>query len=85
MLVNNAGLGYEAALEELTREQWHSMFGVNVDGMFHGTRNVLPKMKESGYGHIINISSVAGTTGIPNMTGYCSTKFAVRGFSKCFV
>lgn len=81
ILINNSGLGYEYTLETLPIEKWHAMFKTNVDGLFYCTRLVLPSMKSNGKGHIINISSVAGTTGIPGMTGYCATKYAVRGLS----
>lgn len=82
ILINNAGLGYEDALEDLSIEKWHTMFQTNVDGIFYCTRLALPSMKKQGKGHIINISSVAGMTGIPGMTGYCATKYAVRGLSQ---
>lgn len=81
VLVNNAGLGYEGRLDEMPMEQWHQMMNVNVNGIFYCTRLVLPLMKAREEGHIINLSSIAGTTGIENMSGYCGTKFAVRGIS----
>lgn len=81
VLINNAGLGFEASLEDLTLDQWHKMFDTNVNGMFYCTKLILPLMKKAGQGHIINISSVAGLGGIPGMTGYCATKYAVSGFS----
>lgn len=82
VLINNAGLGFEDAMEDLSVEKWHTMFQTNVDGIFYCTRLALPAMKKAGSGHIINISSVAGMTGIPGMTAYCATKYAVRGFSQ---
>jgi NADP-dependent 3-hydroxy acid dehydrogenase YdfG len=85
ILVNNAGLGREAPLLSTAPEQWHEMFDTNVHGLYYCTREVLGKMKEQGRGHIVNISSVAGTTGIPGMTGYCATKYAVRGFSQALL
>ncbi len=60
---------------------WHAMFNINVNGIFYCSRLVIPEMKQLGYGHIINISSIAGMTGIEGMSGYCATKFAVRGMS----
>ena len=81
VLINNAGLGYEGKLDEMPLEQWHSMMNINVNGIFYCTRLVLPLMKEQEEGHIINLSSIAGTTGIEGMSGYCATKFAVRGIS----
>jgi NADP-dependent 3-hydroxy acid dehydrogenase YdfG len=81
ILINNAGLGYEGPLDVLPASQWHEMMDVNVNGMFYCTQACLPAMKKNKIGHIVNISSIAGTTGIPNMTAYCTTKYAVRGFS----
>ncbi|WP_018477389.1 SDR family oxidoreductase [Pontibacter roseus] len=81
ILVNNAGLGRTAKLEEQSLDDWHLMFDTNVNGLFYCTRLVVPGMKEMEEGHIINISSIAGTTGIEEMAGYCATKHAVRGIS----
>ncbi len=81
ILINNAGLGYFGLCEELPLEQWHEMFNTNVTGLFYATRMVLPGMKNQGSGHIINIASIAGLEGYQQVSGYCATKFAVRGFS----
>ena len=82
IIINNAGLGYSALFEDLKMEQWHQMFETNVNGIFYTTRLALPRMKTLGEGHIINISSIAGNTGIETMSAYCATKFAVRGLSQ---
>jgi len=81
VLINNAGLGYFGYCEELPIEQWHQMFNTNVTGLFYATRLALPSMKKSGEAHIINIASIAGLEGYQQVSGYCATKFAVRGFS----
>jgi NADP-dependent 3-hydroxy acid dehydrogenase YdfG len=81
VLINNAGLGVAGFLEDMSLDDWHTMFETNVNGIFYCTRLVVPGMKELGEGHIINISSIAGTTGIEQMSGYCGTKHAVRGIS----
>lgn len=81
VLINNAGLGYEGMFEEMEEEQWHQMFKTNVDSIFYCSRLVIPEMKKMDSGHIINISSIAGTNGIAGMAGYCGTKHAVRGIS----
>ncbi|AHM59486.1 short-chain dehydrogenase [Flammeovirgaceae bacterium 311] len=81
VLVNNAGIGYEGKIDEMPLEQWHSMMNVNVNGIFYCTRLVLPLMKRQEEGHIINLSSIAGTTGINGMSGYVGSKHAVRGIS----
>jgi NADP-dependent 3-hydroxy acid dehydrogenase YdfG len=81
ILINNAGMGVAGLLEDTSLDDWHTMFETNVNGIFYCTRLVLPGMKELEEGHIINISSIAGLTGIEQMSGYCATKHAVRGIS----
>lgn len=81
ILINNAGLGYFGQCEDLPLEQWHEMFDTNVTGLFYATRLALPSMKKQGLGHIVNIASIAGLEGYQQVSGYCATKFAVRGFS----
>jgi NADP-dependent 3-hydroxy acid dehydrogenase YdfG len=82
VLVNNAGLGIAGPVDGFGTEGWKEMFDTNVHGTFFCSRAVLPHMKRQQEGHIVNISSIAGTTGIENMAGYCASKFAVRGFSQ---
>ena len=82
VLVNNAGLGIAGPVDGFATENWKLMFDTNVHGTFFCSRAVLPQMKRQQLGHIINIASIAGTTGIENMAGYCATKFAVRGLSQ---
>lgn len=82
VLVNNAGLGIAGPVDGFKSEDWKLMFDTNVHGTFFCARAVLPQMKRQQLGHIVNIASIAGTTGIENMAGYCATKFAVRGFSQ---
>ena len=82
VLVNNAGLGISGPVDGFKSEDWKLMFDTNVHGTFFCSRAVLPQMKRQQLGHIINIASIAGTTGIENMAGYCASKFAVRGFSQ---
>lgn len=81
-LINNAGLGFTGLFEDLKVDEWQQMFDTNVNGIFYASRLVLPRMKKLGEGHIINISSIAGTTGVETLSGYCATKFAVRGLSQ---
>ena len=82
VLVNNAGLGIAGPVDGFSSDDWRLMFDTNVHGTFYCARAVLPQMKRQQLGHIVNIASIAGTTGIENMAGYCATKFAVRGFSQ---
>jgi NADP-dependent 3-hydroxy acid dehydrogenase YdfG len=82
VLINNAGLGYFGNVEDLPLEQWDTMMQTNVNGMFYCTRLTVPVMKKQGIGHIINIASTAGLEGMPMVSGYCATKWAVKGFSE---
>lgn len=82
VLINNAGLGKQGLLEEQPVADWHLMFDTNVHGLYYCTRVVLPAMKKQDEGHIVNIVSLAGLTGVEKMAGYCATKFAVRGMSQ---
>lgn len=82
ILINNAGLGYFGFLEDTSIEQWHEMFDTNVNGMFYCCKQVLPVMKKNQYGHIINIASTAALEGMPQVSAYCATKWAVKGLSE---
>lgn len=82
ILVNNAGLGYFGWLEQMPSEQWHEMFDTNIHGMYYCIKSVLPVMKEAQYGHIINIASTAALEGMPQVSAYCATKWAVKGLSE---
>jgi NAD(P)-dependent dehydrogenase (short-subunit alcohol dehydrogenase family) len=82
VLINNAGIDYPGSIEELTAEQWNKIIGVNLNGVFYSSKAVFPYMKKQKAGYIINISSVAGKKGWPNATAYCSSKFALTGFTQ---
>ena len=83
ILVNNAGIaGMAAPLWSQDFEDWKRVFSVNVDGIFHSCRAVIGRMREQKYGRIVNIASVAGKEGNPNMTAYSASKAAVIGFTK---
>jgi NAD(P)-dependent dehydrogenase (short-subunit alcohol dehydrogenase family) len=85
VLVNNAGYGYLASIEEGDEDAIRAQFETNVFGLFAMTRAVLPGMRERCKGHIINITSVAGFVGNPGSGYYAATKHAVEGFSKSLV
>ena len=83
ILVNNAGIaGAAAPLAEQTEQDWNRVIAVNMTGVFLCTRAILPHMRERRYGRIVNIASIAGKEGNPNMVAYSSTKAAVIGFTK---
>lgn len=81
VLVNNAGYGYQAAIEEGDEAEIRAMFDANVFGLFAMTRAVLPGMRSRRKGHILNITSLAGFVGFPGSGYYAATKHAVEGFS----
>ena len=81
ILVNNAGILEHGLVEDTSAESWDRTMDVNSRGVFLGTRAVIPAMRESGGGSIVNISSVAGLVG-GFMTAYNSSKGAVRLLTK---
>ena len=82
LLVNNAGVGYEAAFPQTSLEDWEHIVSVNLWGTIYGCRFFLPYMARAGQAHVVNLSSLFGIIGMPGQTAYCTTKFAVRGFSE---
>jgi len=83
ILINNAGLGLFGPVDAMPMKDWQTMIDVNLNGVFYLTRTIVPLMKASdSHSHIINIASIAGLLGNPNLSGYNATKFAVRGFSE---
>lgn len=83
ILVNNAGLAGKAApIWEQTDADWRKVLAVNIDGPFYLCRAVLPHMRSRGYGRIVNIASVAGKEGNPNMVAYSASKAALIGLTK---
>ena len=81
VLVNNAGYGYQASIEEGEDAEIRDQFEANVFGLFALTRAVLPGMRERRAGHVINITSVAGFIGFPGSGYYSASKHAVEGWS----
>jgi NAD(P)-dependent dehydrogenase (short-subunit alcohol dehydrogenase family) len=82
VLVNNAGIGYFAAIEESDDSEVRRMFEINFWGLANMTRAVLPGMRKRRTGHIVNISSMGGVRGAPAVGYYNATKFALEGLSE---
>ncbi len=80
VLVNNAGFGLVATAEDATDEEIFQQFDVNVFGLMKMTRSVLPYMRAAKSGVIINISSFLGKMGLPLLSHYNASKYAVEGF-----
>ncbi len=81
VLINNAGYAQVGAIEDLTDEQIHQLYDVNLFGVVRMTRAVLPIMRKQGSGRIINISSIAGKLVTPVNGIYASSKFALEAIS----
>jgi NAD(P)-dependent dehydrogenase (short-subunit alcohol dehydrogenase family) len=82
VLVNNAGFGYMAAVEEGEDDEVRAMFETNFFGLVDVTRAVLPGMRQRRSGQIVNISSIGGFVGFPSSGYYNAIKFAVEGLSE---
>ena len=81
-LVNNGGIGLRGYFEDLSEEEIHQIFKINVFGTMEMTRAVLPHMRAARRGRIVIISSVAGLIGALALSSYCATKFAQEGFGE---
>jgi NAD(P)-dependent dehydrogenase (short-subunit alcohol dehydrogenase family) len=83
VLVNNAGVGHVGTLLETTGADLDRLYAVNVRGVFNVTHAFLPGMVARRSGVVISIASIGGIVGIRDRLAYCTTKFAVVGFTKC--
>lgn len=81
VLVNNAGVLFSSKIEETPLEKWRWLMSINCDGVFLGAKHAIAAMKHRG-GSIINLSSVAGLVGLPDISAYCASKGAVALFTK---
>jgi short-subunit dehydrogenase len=83
LVFNNAGVTVDSVIADLPLEDLHWLMGINFWGVVHGTQILLPHLKASGEGHVVNISSVFGIIAVPRQAAYHASKFAVRGFTEC--
>jgi NAD(P)-dependent dehydrogenase (short-subunit alcohol dehydrogenase family) len=82
VLVNNAGYGLFGSLEDVSIEEMKAQFETNFFGVIRVTQLVLPIMRKQKSGTIVNVSSVGGRIGLPILSAYQSTKFALEGLSE---
>ncbi|MDU4697816.1 MAG: oxidoreductase [Paenibacillus sp.] len=82
VLVNNAGYGNIASIEETSPEDFRAQFETNFWGVVYVTKAALPFLREQGSGHILQFSSVGGRIGSPGLGPYQAAKWAVEGFSE---
>ena len=83
VLVNNAGIGGRAApLWDQTDDDWNACLAINLSGVFYCCRAVIQHMRGRRYGRIVNVASIAGKEGNPNMTAYSASKAGVIAFTK---
>jgi len=83
VLVNNAGYGLIAPVEEMNLDEARAQMQTNVFGAIALTQALLPSFRVRRTGHILNISSISGFKAVPSWGAYCASKAALEGFSKC--
>ncbi|WP_431964208.1 SDR family oxidoreductase [Actinacidiphila sp. bgisy160] len=82
VVVNNAGYGFLAAVEETTGRDVRDMLDVQVTGVWNVLRATLPILREQRAGHVVNVSSVLGLVSVPGWALYCAGKYALEGLSE---
>jgi len=85
ILINNAGIGIFAPVEEMSPEDFRAVLETNLFGVYYCCHEAIPLMKKRGGGYIINISSLAGANPHPQMAAYNASKFGLNGFSEALM
>ena len=85
ILINNAGIGMFAKVEEMVPDDFRAVLETNLFGVYYCCYEAIPLMKKRGGGYIINISSLAGTNAHPQMAAYNASKFGLNGFSEALM
>jgi NAD(P)-dependent dehydrogenase (short-subunit alcohol dehydrogenase family) len=83
LLINNAGVALVGRFEEISLDDLRWLMDINFWGTVYGVKYFLPALKEQPRAHIVNLSSVFGLIAPVGQSAYCSSKFAVRGFTEC--
>ena len=81
LVVTCAGIGRGGAIDTFSASDMQTMMNINFMGTYHSVQAALPIMRQQKSGHFVFLSSVAGKFGVPLLSGYCASKWAVRGFS----
>jgi NAD(P)-dependent dehydrogenase (short-subunit alcohol dehydrogenase family) len=82
IVINNAGVGLAARVEDMSYDDLDWLMGVNFWGVIHGSMAFLPLLKRAPQGHLVNISSLFGMIAVPTQSAYNAAKFGVRGFTE---
>ncbi len=85
ILVNNAGVGIFGTVDGMSADEWHTVIGTNLDGVFFCCHEAIPRLRERGGGWIINIGSLAGRNAFAGGAAYNASKFGLLGFSEAMM
>lgn len=82
LFINNAGVGGHRSITETTEREYDLMMDTNLKAVFYCFKELIPRMRKQNFGHIINISSLAGRMGVPGLAVYSASKAALNTFSE---
>jgi 3-oxoacyl-[acyl-carrier protein] reductase len=85
ILINNAGIGLFANVEEMSPEDWRAVIETNLNSLFYCSHEAIPRMRARGGGYIFNIGSLAGKNAFPQSAAYSASKFGLIGFSEALM
>lgn len=81
ILINGAGITRDASFRKMTTDEWDAVLRINLDSVFHLSKQVIDGMCDRGFGRIVNISSIVGQTGAFGQTNYAAAKAGMHGFT----
>jgi acetoacetyl-CoA reductase len=82
ILVNNAGITNDAFFHKMDKDSWSEVINTNLISIFNVTNEIYKKMRDNGYGRIVNISSINANKGQVGQTNYCASKAGIQGFTR---